>query len=176
MGKKNFILLVSLTWLIVGCHKRIRMYYDYNYKGESNYKNVYLVDTISINDPIIIRYNGGRFIVPNQLLNKTVKINDKFLKRPDVFILGDNFYRDFNSKDSIKFVSYPEEGGCGTEKITSDIENVEVFRYKSKSVKFLLELVNVNYYNKTHNGYNTFEIENNDWKNSFYKVVFPLCK
>jgi len=165
------IILILIFSLLSSCSKNI---FDSNYKGENNYKNFYIVDTITIENPILTSYYGGRFVFSRQLLEKT-KINSDFFKRPDVFLLGFDLYYDMNPRDYKRY-NYQDDGNCKTKKVVSNQKHIEIYEYTNNPVRFILCLINVNYYNVKHNAENYYQICIKDQKNSFYKIVFPLCK
>ena len=150
--------------------------YDTSYKGESNYKNFYVVDTIKLENPIIINCHGKKVVCSKELLSK-VKIDKMFFNRPDVFILGVDLYYDLNPNDYKRY-HYPDYGSC--EEVILDIstnKDITAYKYTKESVRFILCLINANYYNKKHSTLDSawYRIVNNDQKNSFYKIVYPLC-
>ena len=176
----KIIKIVFLFALLTSC-TATKPIYDTYYKGEPNYKSFYVVDTIKVENPIIIRGQGKEFVCSKSLVQST-KINKKFFNRPDVFILGDNFYCDLYPQDYKKYTYFDDgesEGHCEEIKLDTLINKIiRVYKYKTDSVRFILCLINANYYN---NHYNTFDapwycIMNKDQKNSYYKIVYPLCE
>lgn len=105
--KNKFVCIFILAVIISSCSKNV---YDINYLGEDNYSNFYVVDTIRIVDPVRIhslKY-GGQFIVSKKTL-KEYNGKDEFFYRPDVFFIGNDFYRDLPTKD-FKNISIPITG------------------------------------------------------------------
>lgn len=163
-----FILFISFN----SCNKNL---FDSYYKGENNYKSFYVVDSIIIDNPIIISSHifGGRFVISKSIL-KEFQNNRKFLLRPDVFLLGDDLYMDL-TKDNYKKYSYPDYGNCKLKKSETEIKDVEVYEYINKPAYFILGLINVNYYNIKHNSENYYQIRERNNKINYYKIVYPLC-
>jgi|GEM_PF-1187962 lipoprotein len=155
-------------------------YYDANYKGEDNYKNFYIVDTIDIEDPVIIRNTSGCLFICSEATINSIRIDKSFFYRPDVFILGNNLYDDLAPSDYEQYY-YPDFGNCSIvslDTLSRDKPPIQKYKYNDDSVRFILGLINVNYHNKTHQVMDgcTFSIRSNDPKNSYYKIVYPICK
>jgi len=91
------LFLISLL-LISSCRQTL---YDSNYKGEEKYKSLYIVDTISIKNPVRVysQKYGGMFILSSDKLKEYRNEADYFLS-PDVFILLLSPLKDW-TKDSI---------------------------------------------------------------------------
>ena len=176
-----FVLLFGLSSCVIP--KRL---YDLNYKGEPNHKNFYVVDTIQIEDPVVI-YFRGRFVCSRKILNSpNLKFDKKFFKRPDVFIFSNNLGYDLDNiiEDYFKY-PYPDYGNCSIEmkfqilKNDKNDKNVIYLReFKNQPAYFILGLINANYYNMKHadieGGWHP--IYSKDPKISYYRIVYPLCE
>lgn len=173
MNIKFIYIIVGFAFIISSCSKST---YDVNYKGEDNYLNFYIVDTIKIIDPVRIHSPkfGGQFIVSKTIL-KEYDNTIQFFVRPDVFLLGDDLYRDLSQKKYQKYV-YPDNGGCELSKSGLQIEGLEVFEFKSVPKYFILGLINSNYFYVKHNSYVSFSFPEKNSKIAYYKIVYPLCK
>jgi hypothetical protein len=170
--KKAICLLLLFMFVACVSHKII---YDIDYKGEPNYKSFYVVDTIKIDDPIVIEF-AGRFVCSKKILD-TVKINKTFFQRPDVFILVDDLYYDLLPVDYYKYF-YPDYGNCDIEfKTEISKTKIYLYEYKIPPAFFILGLINANYYNEKHRTIdgNWYRINTPDQKISYYKIVYPLC-
>jgi hypothetical protein len=193
---KNLIYLLLVLVFLPSCvpHKAI---YDSYYKGEANYKRFYVVDSIKIENPVIVWY-FGRFVCSRKLID-TVKIDENFFKRPDVFLLCDSWglYFDLELVDYDKY-SYPAYGNCKIElKATLNTElktkfkirykksikryfeehKVYLYEYETPPAFFILGLINANYYNAKHaSDEGWYPIKTKDQKTSYYKIVYPLCE
>lgn len=168
--------IIFIFILLTSCAVN-RNNFDSNYREEPNYKSFYLVDTIKLESPIIVNNHGGKIICSKALL-KNIRIDKAFFKRPDVFILGEDLYYDLNPKDYKKY-HYPDGGNCEISKIDTLIgKGITVYKYKTDSIRFILCLINSNYYNIKHRTIDAgwYRIINNDQKNSYYKIVYPICK
>lgn len=169
-NKLNYLLTLLI---LCSCSRNS---WDRNYKGEPNYSNFYIVDTIKVIDPVRIHSPkfGGQFIVSRAILNQ---YNNKigFFTRPDVFLLGDDLYR-YLPQNEYKRHSYKDYGGCDFKKSSLLVQGIEVYELKGKSISFLLGLINANFYHLKNNSYNYFAYPIQNDKKSFYKIVFPLCK
>ena len=162
---------------VVSCvsHKII---YDIDYKGEPNYKRFYVVDTIKIDAPIIVSFNG-RFVCSKKLLD-TIKIDKKIFKRPDVFLLGEfGLYYDLDNLVDFDKYSYPDYGNCEEElKTEFSKQEIYLYEYKTPPIFFILGLINANYYNTKHRTIDGhwYQINSKDKKTSYYKIVYPFCQ
>lgn len=172
--KKNAFRYLTVACVIatVSCN---RVYYDSTYKGEDNYNGFYLVDTISIDNPVRISSQkyGGFFIVSKEKLSD-FKDDIDFYLSPDVFLLGQDLYRDLKL-EYFKRYSYPDYGGCELEPSKYEVSGVEIYEYKS-TPKFILGLINVNQYHVNHNSEVYFNLPIRQSKSVYYKMVYPLCK
>lgn len=174
MKKINVLTLSALSIILfISCSRNL---FDPNYKGEANYKRFYVVDSIFIDDPIILSSHtvGGRFVMSKSLL-KEFQNNSKFFLRADVFLLGEDLYMDLEPTDYNNY-SYPDYGNCKLRKSESEIKDVEVFEYTNNPTHFILGFINVNYYNVKHNSENYYQICEKNAKINYYKIVYPLCK
>ena len=169
----NVVIYFALIYVVVSCSRKT---YDNEYKGENNYKNFYLVDTINIVDPVRIHSTkfGGQFILSKSILKK---YNNKidFFSRPDVFFLGTDLYRDLQTNEYEKY-SYFNDGGCEFVYLKSDFRDLEVYKLKSNSTLFILGLINANYFYLKHNSYGSFIYPEKNIKKDYYKIVYPLCE
>ena len=169
------ILDLFLVLVTISCHKKI---YDNNYKGESNYNNFYVVDTIKIIDPITIssvKY-GGKFVVSRSILNQ-YHDNQQFFHRPDVFLYGDDFYIDLPVKEYKRF-KYPDYGGCVLSVSKQQVDGLRIFEFNPVPKFFIMGLISANFFYKMHSGYDLkqFIFSKKDNKISFYKIVYPLAE
>ena len=167
------MLLLILTQFC-SCSDRL---YDIGYNGEHEYESFYLVDTIKIKDPVRIHSLkfGGQFIVSKAIINEYSKEGRKFFQKPDVFILGNDLYRDL-PKEKYGVFKYQDNGGCELVKSAVVSDDLEIYEYKQNSISFLLGLINGNYYYVKHNSYDAFAFHDKNKKFNFYKIVYPLCK
>lgn len=152
-----------------------RVLYDINYKGESNYKEFYIVDTILIDSPVRVfseKY-GGMFVLSNEKL-KSYDGKLGFFMEPDVFILGFDIYRDLEADNTKTFI-YPDNGGCKLEKSSTEIDGLEVYEYPD-GVQFVLGLISTNRYHVKHNSPEYFNIPIKYSKSVYHKLVYPLCQ
>lgn len=149
----RFSTMLILLFLVVSC-KSSRGVVDFDYSGEPNYDSFYLVDTIKIDNPIVISSEkfGGRYVVSRATLEKYDNKRE-FFSRPDVFVYGDDFYRVLPLKNYNRY-AYPKYDEC--DKFVQDFEIVKglyVYSFKQDSLTFLLGFINANYYYKAHIGF-----------------------
>lgn len=169
---KYFGLFLISVLLISSCRQKL---YDINYKGEEDYKSFYVVDTISIKNPVRVysQKHGGMFILSSDKL-KAYRNEADFFLSPDVFILGQDLYRDLNKED-FKRYNYPDRGGCEVRESDTKVDGLEIYEFVSQP-RFILGLINTNYYHVKHNSEVYFNIPVKNPKATYHKMVFPLCK
>jgi hypothetical protein len=169
---KNIGIFLNSVLLIFSCKQKL---YDLNYKGEENYKSFYLVDTISIENPVRVysRKHGGMFILSKEKLNSYRDETDFFMS-PDVFILGSDLYRDLALEDFKKY-SYPDNGGCEIKESATSVAGLEIYEFVNQP-RFVMGLINTNYYHVKHNSYTYFSVPVKDPKAVYHKIVYPICK
>lgn len=171
MKKNIYILLTAVVFASCTSTSNIM---DFNYMGEDNYKNIYIVDTIEIKQPITIHYGNSKFVVSRNTLLKQKQLTNNFFLRPDVFVLRSNIYRDFSSKD-VKSYTFAKTPYCELGELVK-IGGYSTREFKCDSVKFILGLINVNYYNTHFNSENYYQIRQKNQKINYFKIVYPLCK
>jgi hypothetical protein len=169
---KHLIIGCIITLLLSSCS---HILYDIDYRGENNYKAFYLVDTISINMPVRIysKRFGGMFVMSSEKLKKYRNDIDFFLD-PNVFLLGYDLYRDLDNEDYYRY-RYPDNGGCHIQIGEINIDGLEIYDYP-KNTRFILGLINANYYHIKHNSSEYFNIPIRHSKITYLKMVYPLCQ
>jgi len=53
--------------------------------------------------------------------------------------------------------------------------NIEIYEYKQQIDKFILTLVNINYYNKKQSSFESKLIKSYYYKSAYLKMVYPIC-
>lgn len=175
---KNLILIVFSLVFLVSC-KSLKEKIDFDYSGEPNYDNFYLVDTIQIVKPVLISSKkfGGQYVISELTLEKYDNTKD-FFSRSDVFIYGDDLYRVLPLKRYDDY-NYPNYDNCDKFEFSHLINNdLSVYKLKIETKMFLLGLINANYYYQKHSGFhvNISNYKEFDYKRNYYKIVFPYCE
>ncbi len=176
MNTKNYIYILSLLIVSCGSYQYRDDYYSVN--RNDNEQCFFVVDTIDIPDPIIVKEKGDYFIVSRSAIEKGTKSIDNLFLETDVYIIGFEeffFYKYLPHKALLRYMNkaffYSE-----TEKIIINDKMYE--KFKSSNVSFILGLIKVNYYNTVMA--NTcgewYMIKNRDYKNSYYRIVFPIIR
>lgn len=150
-------------------------YYDVFYKGEENYKQFYIVDTIKIENPVIVwsKLHGGPFVMGKSKLDE-YSDNLDFFKGPDIFIYWPDLYF-FLDQDQIELIDYKNSGGCIENKREIVRENLWVSEFSGKPI-FILGLSNANHYHRIRRSENYFKISLENPKYFYIKIAFPLCE
>lgn len=176
MGKfiKNEIGIICmvLAFISISCSgiKNDNTTYDEKRPGQ-----FFIVDTIFISDPVRIYSSkfGGQFIISRDVLSN-FKNNADFFERNDVFLLGEDLYRDL-PLEKFKNYLYPDYGGCQFVESTTTIPGLEVYEFKEpKPFSFLLGMINAKYFNSKHNSYSSFKSFKD--MSAYYKIVYPICE
>lgn len=164
----SLIIILAIT---CGCNI---VRYDINYKGESNYKNYYIVDTISIKNPIRITSNKfcNRMFVTGDSVLKNFDNNIEFFHRPDVFLYEIDLYRIIEYNDILN--SKIKLPSCDVYRETGEFKNVELYKFNVEP-RFILCMMNLNYYNIKYNSCEKLWPRNINRKSQFIKVVYPIC-
>ncbi len=168
---------------------------DYNFKGAANYNLFYIVDTIEIEDPVLI-YHNESYVCSKQLLD-SIDIDESFFQRHDVFIFRNYFEYFLMMKSEVEgvrkyFEHYNrlEDDVCYEKSLiySNECKNLYIHEF-NEHISFILALINTNLYKSISFVY-TSSYEQNDWgmfrfpyykrkdrdlTTSYYKIVTPLC-
>lgn len=177
--KTKVYFFLSLILIIVSCgsHKYRDNYFSKNVKDRS--QCFYIVDTINIADPIIVKEKGGFFIVSQTSLENNPKRIRDLLCLSDVYILEFDeffFYSFLSQKDRQRFLNTKLSFYSDTEQTT--IRGKTYMKFKSPNVSFVLCLIKTNFYNSVMENAcgDWYMIKNKEFKNSYYRIVFPILK
>ncbi len=154
---------------------------DNYYVGHPTDRNqsFFIVDTIDIADPVIVREKGTDFIISKKVLEEKPKGMKDLSRISDVYILEYDsffFYSFLSSKDMQRFQAINVSFYTDTEDIV--IHGKMYKRFKSAKVSFILGLVNTDFYNAMMRNAcgEWFMIKDKDCKNSYYRIVYPIIK
>ncbi|MDR0230154.1 MAG: hypothetical protein LBI72_13995 [Flavobacteriaceae bacterium] len=177
---KLFLLVLVLLGIASCRPKDLR---DYEYKGEPNYNSFYIVDTIKIENPIVVSISGGRGVyVLSEKTLKEYKSHEEFINRPDVFVYGGSdlyLLLPISEYGKYRFRKIESKECIGTIKSAySPNEEISVYRFKNEIDTFLLSLINANYYYQKYNGFHTSYAwyKEINYKRVYYRIVFPYCE
>ena len=178
MNTKNFVFLIlSLMVASCGSYQYRDDYYSVN--RNDNEECFFVVDTIDISDPIVVKEKGDYFIVSRPALEKGAKSIEELFQETDVYIACFEeyfFYKFLSKKFWPRYIHNNVTFYSETEEITINRKTYEQF--KSPNVSFILGLIKVNYYNtvmaKTCDDW--YMIKNRKYKNSYYRIVFPILR
>jgi hypothetical protein len=144
-------------------------------------KNIYLVDSIQIINPVFVIYedkeNYFSFITDSSSIKgfsdiRNIYNNDNIYLGSHCFwchLIKDslliNKFKNINPEICYNVVELRKEGGF------------TIFRFEKKVKYFILGLVNINYYNRTENNLDkSVFIKTNLPNSTYYKIVFPVCE
>ena len=113
------------------------------------------------------------FLVSNNDIKQEINI-EKLILKGKIYIFNTDLYRFFEKKDFDKLIKYKE---CSFKEIYEFNEEITIRKLDSKTTKFIVGIVNIDYYNqrvtsidkrKTH-----FRRKS---KAYFYPITFPICE
>ncbi|MBO7607170.1 MAG: hypothetical protein J6T28_06095 [Paludibacteraceae bacterium] len=140
------------------------------YMSEFGYKNIYLVDTIRIEEPVSYITEGNYWVVTNaETFNKLKKYNDEVLLRNDVFL----FEREIPLIPIEMLDFYTERVSCLQYDKMEDVpQSIQAKKYR-EPITFNFFLVNRKFYNERFTGIDGSP-EVNFGKDCFYfKLLIP---
>ena len=151
--------------------------YD-RYRDIHYFSETYMVDTIMIDSPTIVRHKNALFVFPSMALTKPSLLKKKrFYSRPDVFVMPENSImwctRDICRQKKSEYLCIDNE--WYSRNCKNMVENVP--RKLCDSTFFVLRMGNVQYYNVSNicidcAGYHL--IKNKGYSKAFYPFVYPL--
>lgn len=147
---------------------------------EPNKMDFYVVDTITIDNPIVFYKpnQSGTYIGSLDIIERLNTSNiKKILSEKDVYIHSFDFYSFLPIKEFDNY-HYPDYGNCKFEsEYFKDIKGITYRKFKSNPQKFILALINVSYYNAKIATYGEkLSIFKNYDKSLYYKIAFPICE
>ena len=184
---RNIIVLFIFVISVVSCTSSYKIY---EVNRHSDQQHFYILDTISIDSPIVICYNNVYYMTSKDKLNRESN-NSSILEDTEVFLydgeqFGIYYYMD-NEKDLKKNYCTYDQGRKGLVRISDykiGKKKVPVYSFRDKIDLFLLCLVNVNYFNLVNSGFITTDkecriipihIKDSNSLNHYMKMAFPLC-
>lgn len=153
------------------------------------YKLMYVVDTLTINSPLYVYYNGFEYVVPQYVWKYVNSVSydfNNFFKRTDIYLFSKDYFDDMDGRD--RFRDKPDDDYAYFEwnedfldelvdKRALGNDTMYVVKFKAKRARFLLGLINVFWFNYNHGAMDAPypHLDYNDNKNLYYKVVYYLC-
>lgn len=139
-------------------------------------KGGYIVDTISLDDPIRLFYFSGDQYLP--LLVEKERLNSignlpfkKILNDPYLLIFSTSFYSLF-PESSLKVECFCQY----TNIAPPDLKDHEAADFDEPNISFLLALVNINYFHLNDISLEEKLIPSDQFKSAYVKVAFPMCE
>ena len=174
----KIVILLFMTLMTISCvSHQYRDYYYYDHRND-NYQCFFVVDTIDIRDPIVVKEKGTYFIVSRTAIENGAKSIENLFRDTDVYIASfdEFFFYKYLSKEARVWSRYVNKVSIysETEKITINGKIYE--KFKSPHVSFILGLIKVNYYNTVMACMDCdwYMLKNQEYKNSYYRMVFPI--
>ena len=172
----KIILLIFMSLMTISCvSHQYRDYYYYDHRNENN-QCFFVVDTIDIPEPIVVKEKGDYFIVSQSALENGAKNIENLYHETDVYIANFDEFFFYKYLDKKFWPRYMHKAlfYSDTEKIIINGKTYD--KFKSPNVSFVLGLIKVNYYNTVmaNSCDDWYMIKNKEYKNSYYRIVFPI--
>lgn len=171
----SFLRIVALIMVVASFYSCGKRALNPSYRGEDNFKQFYVVDTIEIESPVYVSvYKGGLssgFYMNEGDLNFTKEINlENIAKNPRVYFAGSNLFGFFPGEVAIENIAY-----CTEVSIKEVRKGITISVPKKPIKRFILALTTISHYNRIDSSLESWILET-DWdKSAYIKVVFPLC-
>lgn len=177
MKMKNYILYI-LSLFVVSCGSyQYRDDYYYEHRNDNN-QCFFVVDTIDIPNPILVKEKGDYFIVPQTAIEKGTNNIEDLFHETDVYIAGldEFFFYKYLSKEEKVWSRFVNKVSIYNDKEKITINGKVYEKFKSPNVSFILGLIKVNYYNTVMAAMDRdwYMLKNREFKNSYYRIVFPI--
>lgn len=111
-----------------------------------NHDLVYLVDTISIKDPVVISYNGNNYVTAGKVVENN-EINGNFFGRANVFLLNPVIDQKQGKREGHDYGFNPNMA-YGEPKLVfvkSISDKISIYKFEWTSVRFSLWMVSCSY-------------------------------
>ena len=172
MNKLKYIIIIAILFYSFDCLSQ-------NIK-EENQKNFYVVDTITINNPVVFYApnQSGKFVSDLKVVKSNRGKLKKLVLKNEVFIFGQDLYRFMDSDSEMKKYHYPDYGNCEFETdYFNDIKGLVYQKFKEEPKRFVLGLIRASYFNDKITTYGKKQSVFKKYNNPlYYKIVFPLCE
>ncbi len=144
-----------------------------DYEHPIGFKNMYIVDTIRFENPILFWIDLHPFVMEKAAFDSFNGTSEDLFRHDDVFLMCDILPLELPSSyfNDYLIARYPE-----VEKISTTNRNISrTFHIKDESVAFLLLLVNGRFYNRKFTGLpEPSPVSDKREKFNYYRVVIPL--
>jgi hypothetical protein len=178
--KINTIVLILSIFISCSAQKEL-----YTHKLPQENECIYLVDTIDFKDPIIIEYNGIRYIMESTIVkNNNNKPFDKIIKENMVSILSTDLGIYYDLPVSLYpkisellgidyFPKFYEENNIKL--LKEDNKNRRIYYLEPVPRKYILAIINIAYYLKKHASIDSpCKIESISPINTYMRIVYPI--
>lgn len=173
------IYILSLLFASCGSYQYHDNYYALDHRNDND-QCFFVVDTINIPNPILVKEKGDYFIVSQSAIEKGTKNIEKLFHETDVYIAGleEFFFYKYLSKEVKVWSHYVNKVSLYSETEQITINGKKYEKFKSPNVSFILALIKVNYYNAVMACMDCdwYMLKNREYRNSYYRIVFPILK
>ena len=173
---KNLFLYILISFLsIISCKSPSHIRNEYK---SGHIKNIYIVDTIEIDTPVVFTFEGKTYVCPNHLLEKN-RMDYRIFDNPQMFLCMDlcNLL-ELRAEDLFKYAheNCDERDNCNKVRdCRINGKSISVYQFEG-NVQFLLGLINVEFYNSRMVclDCNWKRIKDKHHNISYRQVVFPF--
>lgn len=175
-------IIVLILSIFISCSTENKLYV---HKLPQENECIYLVDTIDFKDPIIIEYNGIRYIMESTVIkNNNKKPFNKIIKENVVSILSTDLGVYYDLPVSL-YPRIPELLGVdyfpdlyhenNLKLLKEDNKNRRFYYLEPVPRKYILAIINIAYYLKKHASIDfPCKIESISPINTYMRIVYPM--
>jgi len=175
----KFIRLIIIGFSCFGCKSSSNLVYqDLNFEIEI-LKSVYFVDTVEISNAYIYEQSNDNGIIKfltnnfDYTRHKGGFSNDIYLN-PDIYLLSYCLYCHIEISESLEIYDFEN---CYSHIITSQNDEVTIYKFDKNKDLFIVALMNISYYNNIHSSlHGSVFVNAKNYKSTYIKVAFPYCK
>lgn len=135
----------------------------------------FVLDTIHINNPVIIEYDNIRYVVDTPNIDSIPQKDiDDYLDSTFHYLLGDNIFYDLPSLLYEKIIKFYNDETCEYV-IDSNRKKFNILYFKKHPKRFILVALNIAYYNKKHSSIDALQfIRSASPLNTYVLIAYPI--
>jgi conserved domain protein (fragment) len=146
------------------------------YNLPTSTRSAFILDTIHINNPIIIEYKNIRYVVDTSIDSIPMKNINYFIENTSHYLLGDNIYYDLPFSLHKRIPNCYIGGFCNYI-LEKERKHYDIYSFREKPIFFVLVALNVSVFNKKHTSIDAPQyIRRYSPINTYVLFVYPECK
>lgn len=173
----NYLLLNIMALLCtIIFNSCISNYRNVEYNLPISTRSAFILDTIHINNPIIIEYKNIRYVVDTSIDSIPMKNINYFIENTSHYVLGDNIYYDLPFSLHKRIPNCYKGGFCNYI-LEKERKHYDIYSFREKPIFFVLVALNVSVFNKKHTSIDAPQyIRRYSPINTYVLFVYPECK